>query len=127
MGAAKSKVTDKKSSPEKALQKQKKLQAKNEKKQRKRASKGDRKKGLGKAKKTSKRHEAPANPPGDAFHLELEPVFENEYLPQPNVMPLTIFEMEEMRRAQCNPESACNTFEKIHLPPIDYYGRPGLA
>ena len=125
MGAAKSKVTGKKSSPDKALQKQKKLQAKNEKKQRKRSSKGDRKKGL--AKKISKRHEATANQPGDAFHLELEPVFENEYLPQPNVMPLTIFEMEEMRRAQCNPESACNTFEKIHLPPIDYYGRPGLA
>lgn len=54
--------------------------------------------------------------------IELEPVFENEYLPQPNVMPLTIFEKEEMRRAQACPNNPCTMFEKIRLPPIDYYG-----
>jgi hypothetical protein len=53
--------------------------------------------------------------------IELEPIAQNLYLPRPNVMPLTAFEMEELNRERLLPPNLCENRQKIHLPPINYY------
>lgn len=61
----------------------------------------------------------PIQPPMD---VELDPIYDNEHLPQQNVRPLTCFEKAEIKRAQCD-DSPCDTFQKIQLPSPDYYGK----
>ena len=56
-------------------------------------------------------------------NVELEAVFDNEHLPRPNVKPLTHFERDELNKAKCNDYNPCDTFQKIDLPPPDYYGK----
>lgn len=59
----------------------------------------------------------------DVHNVEFEPIFENQFLPRPNVRPLTLFEKTEQYRLMASQGRApCDTFEKIHLPPMDYYG-----
>lgn len=44
----------------------------------------------------------------------------HSYLPRPNVAPITIFEVNELRRQKQG--FSCNNFERIILPPMSYYG-----
>jgi len=55
--------------------------------------------------------------------IELNQVGLNNYLPRPNVNPLTTFEIDEINRHAHEAPNPCYKPQRIRLPPPSYYSR----